>query len=1123
MANVKSVSGKAALSAFSTALIASASFVALGTTPAEAATCSATSQATYDACMASAAPGDTVLISGTSVVQDVTPTNAITIQVSSTGVLGDGAGTFGAGTSRLVIDAGGAASTLGVDTFASLSGAGTLTTPSLSAVVFGDGTNTAFSGTWVAPDLNTALVKQGAGALTINGMQAANGDFLEVTGSILQSAGTSNIKSIAVGTGTGNSASMTVSGGTLNFTGTGLVGFPCSSQCPALRIGDFAGTGLLTQTAGTIVIGAANVAGSMNIGNQGGSGTYTMSGGVLQLGVFGDVNSAGLYGIGRQETANPAFANSIGVFNVSGTALVDVQAGELINGDRVAGGAVGAITSSTVNQSGGTVRVRNGANLWLSGADNAGAVDSIYNLTGGTIEIGDGRLKDNYLPGATYQFNLGNGTIKVIDSALVTSVHATLTGATATTGVKIDTNGLGATLNGNIDGSGWLVKTGAGTLNLGGANTYTGGTAFNGGTVFVDAAADLGAASSGISFNGGTLQLGASFFLNLKPSIVMAGAGTVDTNGFSEQFFASISGSGTFTKTGAGVLFLSGSGATHTGAVNVSAGNLATNNANAIGDQSAVTVAAGAIFQIGAPGPFTETIGSLSGAGQTDIAFGSTLITGANNASTTYTGSLTGGGGVGNLTKVGTGKFSIGSTLYTGLTTVSAGELNQNGTLADSLLIAAGARYSGNATVSGNVTNNGAINPGNSPGTVAIVGNYVAGAGAVFNMEVQFNNAGAPVNGTTHDFVSIGGSATGATTLINVVPFAPSGGAAATTGNGVELVRVAGATGAGQFALSAPVFVGAYEYTLNYLPNYSAALDGYFLQSRLGEGLFADAAMFSASQALASSCFRGTDELVGDGSRSSVGRSWAKVTTGNRSTGADTGIDTDQDYTCGSGGIDLRVADNVRVGMSGGYGKTNVDVTTPAGLGKLDGDGGMIQGFMGYVHDNMFANLSVGYGNVNWTFSGPVGADKDAGTAGVIGSLQAGMLWPMGDWRLGAMAELDYDNMNCSGGCMLAGTVEDIASWSGKASLRLDGKIADGMLLPFVAVSFSDSLDGANTVRNGSASLTTETNSSIFNAKAGLTAMVGEETAVFINGGITEGMSNDVSGAEGSAGMKIFW
>jgi hypothetical protein len=38
-----------------------------------------------------------------------------------------------------------------------------------------------------------------------------------------------------------------------------------------------------------------------------------------------------------------------------------------------------------------------------------------------------------------------------------------------------------------------------------------------------------------------------------------------------------------------------------------------------------------------------------------------------------------------------------------------------------------------------------------------------------------------------------------------------------------------------------------------------------------------------------------------------------------------------------------------------------------------------------------------------------------------------------------------------------------------------------------------------------------------------MTAMVADNTAVFIDGGITEGLSNDVSGADGTVGVKVFW
>lgn len=1117
----------AAVSSFATALLASAAYFTLGVAPASA-TCVAGNQGVYDSCVAAAAwaldPNITV---SSSVLHDgAVPANIGatpgTLVIQTGGSVTNVAGGFFNTGVALTLNAGGTINldgsdvtgTLGFDTFASLAGAGTLNLSGGGVFFGGNNASTAFSGVVTAPTLSQFLSKVGTGTFTVNGMTMAEGELLVAQGILANTGGTTNIKSIAAGTGTGNSATMNMSGGVLNITGT-IGAVPCASNCPALRVGDFAGVGVLNQTGGTIVIGAAGVAGSMNIGNQGGTGTYNMSGGTLQLGVAGDVNSAGLYAIGRSTSDT---RNSVGVMNISG-GTVDVQSGEFINADRDGAGTLAA-TSSTVTMTGGTLRIRPGSNLWLSGMNNANAVDSIFNLNGGTLEVGGSRLQDNYGGGGgVYQFNLGNGTIKVIDSPLFTAVNGILTGGSATTGVKIDTNGFLSVWSGVLSGTGWLVKTGAGTLSLNGVNTYTGGTAFNGGTVLVDATTDLGANSAALSFNGGTLQLGADSVLSNKAGVAvnMAGAGTIDTNGFTSVMDGSISGAGALTKTGAGTLDLGGNNNAHTGALNVNAGVLNTSFGNGIGNTSAVSVAGGALLQIGG----AETIGSLQGAGNTTLFFGGTLTTGGNNQSTTYTGTIGQSGGVSGLNKVGTGTFTINAnTAYTGLTTVSAGELRLNGTLADSLLINAGARFSGNAVISGNVTNNGAINPGNSPGTVTIVGNYVGGG--VLNAEVQLNNAGAPVNGTTHDFLNIGGNASG-TTLINVIPFAPSGAPAATTGNGVELVRVAGTTGAGQFALSAPVFAGAYEYTLNYLPNYSGGLDGYFLQSRIGEGLFGDAAMAVAGKSLISNCFRSTDELLGDGERSTMGRAWAKVSAGNTSTGADTGLETDQDYTCGSGGIDLRVADGFRVGVSGGYGNTDVDVTTLGGAGKLEGDGGMMSTFVGYASGNMFANVSLGYGNINWVYQGPVTAERTATTSGVIGAVQAGMLWPMGDWRLGATAELAYDGLECGNHCMVAGTQDDVANWTAKAGLRLDGTMHEGKVLPFLSVAFSDSLDGTNSVSNGTAVLETETQSSLLNARAGVTAMIAENTAIFLSGGITEGLSNDVSGAEGTIGAKLHW
>jgi probable HAF family extracellular repeat protein len=561
-----------------------------------------------------------------------------------------------------------------------------------------------------------------------------------------------------------------------------------------------------------------------------------------------------------------------------------------------------------------------------------------------------------------------------------------------------------------------------------------------------------------------------------------------------------------------------GSNVTLTGLAGVAAnwdvqeGTLTASTGNIIFNMSTVNVGGAGTFAVAA----SETIGTLIGTGITTISTSQTLTTGdASNHS--YAGTTS---GIGGLTKVGTGKFSTSSLGHSGLTTISAGELNTNGSIAGAVLISTGGTLSGTNTIGGDLTNFGVLKPGNSPGTTIVVGNYVGGG--VMNVEVQLNNAGAPVHGTTHDFLTIGGAATGAATLLSIIPFAPSGTPVATTGNGIELVRVGnGGPGAGQFVLAAPLFAGPYQYVLNYVS--TAGDDSYFLKSQTGEGMYGEAAMFSAGQAISNSCFHGTDALFVEGTRDTKNRGWVKVTKGNRSTEAGTGIDSEQDYDCGSGGIDVRVAGNVRVGVSGGYGYTDVDVETLAGVGKLNGDGGAIQGFMGYTEDQMFANLSIGYSSINWNFDGPLTPLTSATTSGVIGHLQAGILWPIGDWRMGAMAEIGYSDMTCGQSCLLPGTVEDAANWSARATLRLDGYIKSGALKPFVALSFSDNLGDASTLSNGGVIITTDTASGIINANAGITAKVAENAALFLDGGLTKGINTDVSGVDGTVGVKLFW
>lgn len=546
----------------------------------------------------------------------------------------------------------------------------------------------------------------------------------------------------------------------------------------------------------------------------------------------------------------------------------------------------------------------------------------------------------------------------------------------------------------------------------------------------------------------------------------------------------------------------------------------------------------GTLIINGAGSLFDGTVsgGSGAGAGSSGLAFGDAMFLQGNGALTLSPGvgetffvsgditDQTGAGGTGpdagaySLLKNGPGVVSLSGTYhFSSGTQVTAGELNLNGILAGDVVVFSGAILSGNATVLGNLTLSGVVSPGNSPGTVSVNGNFIGGGTLL--TEVLFNSADIPINGTTHDFLNIAGNVSG-TTLLNIVPFAPSNAPALTTGNGIELVRVGGTTSASAFQLATPVIVGALEYTLNYLPNYSGILDGYFLQSRVSESMYGEAAMLAAGQAMIAGCLTGEDALVDDGN-AHRGRGWAKAARGNRDTGADTGLSASIDYSCVSGGIDIAAAGQVRVGLSGGYGTSDSDMLTPAGAARLEGDGGIVQLYVEFHSGDFFASLNGGWGVFDWTFDGPNTGAAPAQLDGMIGALQMGHYWQM-DWlRLGALSEITYNGMDCGADCVLAGTRADGNEWFYKATVRVDSVLSNGELKPHLALSLAEG--GTNTVTNGITSLTTDTNAVRLVAKGGASFMVDTQTALFLNGGYTEGLDNDTEGWEVGAGITAIW
>jgi fibronectin-binding autotransporter adhesin len=240
-------------------------------------------------------------------------------------------------------------------------------------------------------------------------------------------------------------------------------------------------------------------------------------------------------------------------------------------------------------------------------------------------------------------------------------------------------SGVAATWSGEIWGTAGLHLTGGGALTVSNSiNSYSGGTVVTGGsTVLVtadaqgaDSALGSGGLTLGDAVSSGTLGLAAGASLVTTRAIRLeAGGGRFDTGAGSVlELGEVVSGPGSLTKIGAGTLFVAVA-TSHTGGTTIDAGTLRAGLTDVFPTTS-LSIAGSATFDLNG---FDQTLGSLAGAGE--VLLGSAaLTTGGNDASTAFSGGISGTGG---LVKDGAGMLTLtGANSYTGGTTVSGGILS---------------------------------------------------------------------------------------------------------------------------------------------------------------------------------------------------------------------------------------------------------------------------------------------------------------------------------------------------------------------------------------------------------------------------------------------------------------
>ncbi len=509
-----------------------------------------------------------------------------------------------------------------------IGGAGTLTAAGKitnnGALVFNSSTAENISGVISGTG---ALVQSGSGTLTLSAAETYTG-------------GTSNGTTLTIGgAGTITAAGKITNNGTFNYSSSGTENIS----------GVISGAGTLTVTSGTLTLSGANTY----------SGITTVSGGTLNVGSDTNTGTAPLGASPGSYVANQLTLAG-GTLGLTATAAdITSNRGITLTANSFVSATSGQTPSIDAVITGGFGLTKSAAgNLNLNGSNT---------FTGGLTITGGGVRFNN--PSAA-----GTGTITVTPASIITLRQISPPGpasVTITNAVVLNTNsgsdidltaatGNTFTLAGPISGVGYFTRGRAsgtgGTVSLTGSNTFSGGLFLEGGTLSVGSSNALGTgplwiepgANNQVALQASSALTGINAITNAvnilitsASNVVLSGSSALElagpvglSNSFASAVVVSNNNTGGVIISGPISSITSGIGLTHSGTntltlngtntyngnTTISGGTLALGATGSFASTPAISVAAGATFDVSAISAYALGSSALSASGNANPA-----------------------------------------------------------------------------------------------------------------------------------------------------------------------------------------------------------------------------------------------------------------------------------------------------------------------------------------------------------------------------------------------------------------------------------------------------------------------------------------------------------------------